>query len=85
MSTTQGEPLPSIEALSTHTYASARRWLDAVPSSEAVDALWDHYCYLFRDGCYRYSDIGKHEAARHAKRNDLTPPLSDRPPAPGLE
>ena len=79
MITTQGEPLPSIEALSTHTYASARRWLDAVPSSGAVDALWAHYCYLFRDGCYRYSDIGKREAARHAERHGIPLPFSDRP------
>jgi len=41
--------------------------------------LWERYCYVWRDRSYRYSELGRHEAARYAKRHGLEPPYTDRP------
>jgi hypothetical protein len=42
--------------------------------------LWEAYCYAFRNDVYRYSDLGKSEARRHAERFTIALPYSDRAP-----
>jgi len=60
------------------TYAAAERMhRDGTIPQET----WEAYCYLFRDAAFKYSDLGKWEAAAHARRNGLPAPYSDRPVA----
>jgi hypothetical protein len=68
--------LLTVEDVSHMTYERAERCMkDGLLPTEA----WEAYCYLFRDAAYRWSDLGKHQAARHAARFGLLPPYSDRP------
>lgn len=40
---------------------------------------FNHYCYIWRNESFRYSDVGINEAAQHAADYSLSPPYSDRP------
>ena len=41
---------------------------------------WREFCYHFRDKTFKFTDLGKADAARHAEENGLPLPHSDRGP-----
>jgi len=42
------------------------------------EPVWREFCYRWRDEAFRFSDLGKREAARHAEEHGLKLPSSDR-------
>jgi len=64
-----------IEDLKTFEDAEVARRFECITEKE-----WREFCYHFRDKAFKFSDLGKVDAARHAEENGLHLPHSDRDP-----
>lgn len=63
------------------TLLDARHTFDAVSKMHRNGIItretWHAYCYAWRD-TFRYSSVGKQDAAEHARRVNVPLPYSDR-------